>query len=258
MMLAKVTKIQAQKRKGRYNVYLDGEYAFPVGETTLVDFRLMNGVELDDKQIKEIKSRENINKAYGDAVNYLSYQLRTKKEMRDYLYKKEYGSPVVYSVMERLEKLNYLDDEAYAQSFINTQLNTTANGPKIIQQKMVQKGVPSVIIEDKLSEIDEDRLLENATEFASKQVRKQRRKSFQQMITKLKQGLYQKGYSGDIVSQAIDDLDLERDDESEKENLQLLIKKVEHRYDNPAKLINYLMTKGYRYDAIKQALRDDD
>ncbi|KRK79242.1 recombination regulator RecX [Companilactobacillus nodensis DSM 19682 = JCM 14932 = NBRC 107160] len=258
MILAKVTKIQAQKRKGRYNVYLDGEYAFPVGETTLVDFRLMNGVELDDKQIKEIQSRENINKAYGDAVNYLSYQLRTEKEMRDYLYKKEYGSPVIYSVMERLAKLNYLDDEAYATSFINTQLNTTANGPRIIQQKMVQKGVPANIIEDKLAEVDEDRLLENATEFASKQVRKQRHKSFQQMMTKLKQSLYQKGYSGDIVSQAIDDLDLERDDDTEQENLVAMINKVQHRYDNPSKLINYLMTKGYRYDAIKRALSNED
>jgi len=258
MILAKVTKIQAQKRKGRYNIYLDGEYSFPVGETTLVDYRLMNGVELDDAQKKEIKSRENMNKAYGDAVNYLSYELRTTKEMRDYLYKKEYSSPVVYSVMERLKKLNYMDDEAYADSFISTQLNTTANGPKIIQQKMVQKGVPATIIEDKLAEIDPDKLLENATVFAGKQVRKQRHKSFQQMITKLKQSLYQKGYSGDIVSQAIDDLGLERDDESEEENLRLLIKKVEHRYDNPAKLINYLMTKGYRYDAIKHALTDDD
>lgn len=256
--MAKVTKIQAQKRKGRYNVYLDGEYSFPVGETTLIDFRLMNGVELDDAQIKEIKSRENINKAYGDALNYLSYELRTKKEMRDYLYKKEYSSPVVFSVMERLEKLNYMDDEAYATSFINTQLNTTANGPKIIKQKMIQKGVPASIIEDKLSEIDPDKLLENATVFAGKQVRKQRHKSFQQMMTKLKQGLYQKGYSGDVVSQAIEDLELERDDESEKENLQLLIRKVEHRYDKPAKLINYLMTKGYRYDAIKHALQDED
>ncbi|APX72231.1 recombination regulator RecX [Companilactobacillus allii] len=255
--MAKVTKIQAQKRKGRYNVYLDGEYSFPVSETTLVDYRLMNGLELDDAQIKEIKSRENINKAYGDAVNYLSYELRTEKEMRDYLYKKEYSSPVVFSVMERLQKLNYMDDNAYAVSFINTQLNTTANGPKVIRQKMIQKGVPATIIEDKLSEIDQDKLLENATVFAGKQVRKQRHKSFQQMMTKLKQGLYQKGYSGEIISQAIDDLELERDDESETENLQLLVEKVKHRYNNPAKLINYLMTKGYRYDAIKKVLKGE-
>ena len=30
--MAKITKIEAQKRQGRYNVYLDGKYAFPVAE----------------------------------------------------------------------------------------------------------------------------------------------------------------------------------------------------------------------------------
>ncbi|WP_125714767.1 recombination regulator RecX [Companilactobacillus kedongensis] len=256
--MAKVTKVQAQKRKGRYNVFLDGSYAFPVSETTLVEFRLMKDEELTDSQINEIKNRENINKAYGDAANYLSYQLRTKKEMRDYLYKKEYDYPTIEAVFKKLIDLHYLDDEAYAKSFINTQLNTTVNGPKIIEQKMVQKGVPSLIIQDKMAQVDEDILLENASKFAEKQARKQRRASFQQQMTKVKQSLYQKGYSGDIINEAIDNLDLEKDDDTELDNLRKMVNKVSHRYDNRSKLITYLMGKGYRYDAIKQVLDEDE
>jgi len=188
--MAKVTKIQAQKRKGRYNVYLDDKYAFPVAENTLIEFRLMNGTELTDEQVKEIQDRENVNKAYGDAVNYLSYQLRTEKEIKEYLYKKEYHRDAVDLTLQRLRDLNYLDDESYAQSFINTQLRMSANGPKIIEQKMIQKGVPNNIIQDKLAEIDQDILLENAIDFAKKQVRKQKRASFQQMLTKLRQVSY--------------------------------------------------------------------
>ncbi|MFD1419275.1 recombination regulator RecX [Companilactobacillus keshanensis] len=256
--MAKVTKVQAQKRKGRYNVFLDGSYAFPVSEATLVEFRLMKDEELTDSQIKEIKNRENINKAYGDAANYLSYQLRTKKEIKDYLFKKEYDYPTIDTVLKKLADLNYLDDESYANSFINTQLNTTINGPKIIEQKMIQKGVPNLIIQDKMAQIDEEKLLDNATEFAEKQVRKQRRASFQQQMTKIKQGLYQKGYSGDIVNEAIDNLDLEKDDDTELENLRKMVDKVSHRYDSRSKLITYLMSKGYRYDAIKQVLNEEE
>jgi Uncharacterized protein conserved in bacteria len=137
--MAKITKIQAQKRKGRYNIFLDGKYAFPVAEQTLIDFRLMNDVELTDEDIKEIQDSENINKAYGDAVNYLSYQLRTKKEIKDYLYKKEYHRDAVDEVISRLEKLHYLDDASYAKSFINTQLRTTANGPRLLNKKWPKK-----------------------------------------------------------------------------------------------------------------------
>lgn len=256
--MAKVTKIQAQKRKGRYNVFLDGKYAFPVAEATLIEFRLMNGTELDDLQIKQIQDSENINKAYGDAVNYLSYQLRTKKEIKDYLYKKEYHRDAVDTVIGKLEDLHYLDDAAYAKSYINTQLRTTANGPKIMEQKMVQKGVPNNIIQDKLAEIDEDILLENAVEFAKKQARKQKRASFQQMLTKIRQSLYQKGFGNEIIEEAIKSLDLEADEDEELDKLKTLVEKVKHRYDNPAKLINYLMTKGYHYDEIKRVLEESD
>lgn len=256
--MSKVTKIQAQKRKGRYNVYLDGKYAFPVAEATLIEFRLMNGTELTDSQIKEIQDKENVNKAYGDAVNYLSYQLRTKKEIKDYLYKKEYHRDAVDEVVKRLEDLRYLDDSSYATSFINTQLRTTANGPKIIEQKLVQKGVPQNIIQDKLFEINEDILLENATEFAKKQARKQKRASFNQMLTKIRQSLYQKGFPKDIIEEAIKELDLEPDEDEELDKLQKLVQKVQHRYDKPAKLINYLMTKGYHYDEIKSVLDSKD
>ena len=255
--MAKVTKIQAQKRKGRYNIYLDDEYAFPVAENTLIEFRLMKGVELTDAQIKEIKDRENVNKAYGDAVNYLSYQLRTEKEIKEYLYKKEYHRDAVDFTIKRLKDLHYVDDDNYAQSFINTQLNLSSNGPKIIEQKLIKKGISNNLIQDKISEIDQDRLLENAIDFAKKQVRKQRRASFQQILTKLRQSLYQKGFNKAIIEETIKELDLEPDEDEELDKLKVLVNKVKHRYDKPAKLINYLMTKGYHYDEIKRVLEEE-
>ncbi|MQS76597.1 recombination regulator RecX [Companilactobacillus halodurans] len=255
--MAKITKIQAQKRKGRYNIYLDGKYSFPVAENTLIEFRLMNGVELTDGQIKEIQSRENVNKAYGDAVNYLSYQLRTEKEIKEYLYKKEYHRDAVDLTIDRLKDLHYIDDENYAQSFINTQLRMSANGPKIIEQKMLQKGVPSAVIQNKLDEIDQDILVENAIEFAKKQVRKQKRASFKQMLNKLRQSLYQKGFNKEIIDETINHLDLEPDEDEELDKLRALVKKVEHRYDKPEKLIHYLMTKGYHFDDIKKVLEEE-
>ncbi len=258
IQLTTVTKIQAQKRKGRYNIFLDGEYAFPVGEATLIDFRLMKGTELTDAQVTLIKNKENTNKAYGDAVNYLSYELRTEKEIKDYLYKKEYTTPIIMDVMDRLRKLNYLDDAAYAQSFINTQLRMSANGPRTIEQKMFKKGVPDDIIKQKIAEIDPDILLENATDFAQKQMRKTSRASFKQQMIKLRQNLYSKGFSGDTVNQAIENLDIEKDEDAEQANLRKMIDKVSHRYDNSSKLITYLMGKGFSYDAIKQALSEEN
>ena len=51
--MAKISKITAQQRRGRYNVYLDGKYAFPVAESVLVKFRLMKGQELTKEQFEQ-------------------------------------------------------------------------------------------------------------------------------------------------------------------------------------------------------------
>jgi len=50
---------------------------------------------------------------------------------------------------------------------------------------------------------------------------------------------------------------LEPDEEDELDKLKVLVNKVKHRYDKPAKLINYLMTKGYHYDEIKRVLEEE-
>ena len=61
--MKKITKIEAQKRKGRYNVYLDGQYAFPVAESVLIKYRLMKGMELDQNQIAQVTTDDQIAKA---------------------------------------------------------------------------------------------------------------------------------------------------------------------------------------------------
>jgi hypothetical protein len=34
-----ITKIEAQQRAGRYNIYVNGRYAFPVSEDVLIRYR---------------------------------------------------------------------------------------------------------------------------------------------------------------------------------------------------------------------------
>lgn len=42
----KVTKIVAQKRAGRYNIYLDEQYAFPIGESVMIKFRVLSLIHI--------------------------------------------------------------------------------------------------------------------------------------------------------------------------------------------------------------------
>lgn len=52
-----ITKITVQKRrKDRFNIFVDGEYAFPISEAVLIKIGLFKGMELTKERQKEIEA----------------------------------------------------------------------------------------------------------------------------------------------------------------------------------------------------------
>ena len=49
-----ITKIEAQKKKGRYNIYLNDAFAFGVDEATVVKYTLFKGTELKLKKFSRM------------------------------------------------------------------------------------------------------------------------------------------------------------------------------------------------------------
>lgn len=45
-----ISKISAQKKPGRYNIFLDGKYAFSASEQTVAKFVLLKGRKLTDEK----------------------------------------------------------------------------------------------------------------------------------------------------------------------------------------------------------------
>ena len=76
-----ITKIEAQKKKGRYNIYLNDAFAFGVDEATVVKYALFKGTELTKEQIEEIQHDDCIQQAYQKALHFLNFKLRSTKEV---------------------------------------------------------------------------------------------------------------------------------------------------------------------------------
>lgn len=96
--MAVITKIEVQKRsKERFNIYIDKgqgeEYGFSVNEVILIKHGLQKGLEIDEIALGNILYNEEVQKAYLQAISYLSYQMRTKQEIEDFLRKKKWDRP---------------------------------------------------------------------------------------------------------------------------------------------------------------------
>ena len=66
-----ITKITRQKNNAeRYNIFLDGEYAFPVDEAVLIKFELTKDKMLTNEEIGEINYEDEIRKAFNRALHF--------------------------------------------------------------------------------------------------------------------------------------------------------------------------------------------
>lgn len=259
-MPKKITSIAVQKRAGHFNVFLDGHYAFPVSENTLIKYRLAKGMEISDNLIEVLKKEDQYQKAYSKALDYLSYQLRTVKEIQTYLKKLDISEHDIERVIITLTESKYLDDLNYAKSYVRTSAKTTDKGPVVITQKLKQKGVASDLIEEALFEFSFEQQIENGLKVAQKTVAKNHKLSFQALKNKLHQTLLAKGFSLQVIDNVLTELDLELDEETEWEILVAQGEKLWSRYQRLAepkrslKFKQALYRKGFSLSLIDEYL----
>ena len=163
--MAQIKKIAAKKRPGRYNIYLNGKYAFPVAESVLVKHRLMKGMELTQEEVAQITTDDAIAQAYGKALDFLSYQLRTEAEVTKKLLKEDVPPERIEPVLKQLRANQLLDDQAYAAAYVRTVMNTELKGPTVIRRKLRAKRVGELQIDAALEQFTSERQLEKSLLF---------------------------------------------------------------------------------------------
>ncbi len=259
-----ISKIEPQKRQGRYNVFINEEFAFGVDEEVLLHFELKKGLHVDAALQKQIESEESFYKAYSKVLNYLSYSLRTEKQIKDYLKKHEF-SHFTDRMIEKLKTMRLIDDLLYAESYVRSMANVNQKGPSNIMQDLKMKGVSENNILDALEEYPEEQQLENAIDLAEKQWNKARNRSQFEGVQKVKQYLVTKGYSFQMADEAVQSIDTEKDEEEEYNALVKQADKAYKRYarkykghDLNQRLRAFLYSKGFPNEQIKRYIDERD
>lgn len=260
--MAEITKIEAQKRRGRYNVYLDGKFAFPVAESVLIKYRLMKGMELDRQRVAQITTADQIAKAYGRMLDYLSHQLRTEKEVRQKLADIHTPEEYVEPVLQKLRGERLLDDKNYAASYVRTVMHTELKGPQVIRQKLRMKGIGELDIDDALTQFTSEKQLENATKLAQKLFKRYRSQPTRRREEKVRQGLMNNGYSSDLFNQIKDEVEPAEDASQQSDLLNQQAFKMVRKYrryqgyEQQMKIKQALYRRGFDLDDIDQWLNE--
>ena len=230
--MKKVTKVTRQRKPGRYNVYLDDEFALAVDEKILIKYNLFKDTELSDEDLKKIEDAEFEQKAYTKALVYATGRMRSKMQVIIKLKENEFPGIVIAHVIDRLEAANVIDDARFAEEYVRSAIHSGKLGPRGVRTKLQQLGVDKYLIEDALVEYDEEDQVAQLDEKVEKLMQKYARQAHFMAEQKTKQKLAQLGYDTKLVVAALKryEAENETDVDQEWENLDRDASAAANRY----------------------------
>ncbi len=203
-----ITKIEKQKNKEkRYSIFIDNQFAFGIDEIDLIYYKLKENESLDEDKYNYILNKLLLKRAKDKALKYLSYKMRSKKQVIEKLEQYDFPPNVINKVIKVLEKYNYINDEDFAKAFIKDKLNLKGYGVFKIKYDLKILGIDEQIFEKYLyndSFIDEEKKAKDLL------IKKLKSKNIEDLQYKEKQKIYaylaRRGFSYDSINKAFNGL----------------------------------------------------
>ncbi|MCL4367400.1 RecX family transcriptional regulator [Patescibacteria group bacterium] len=213
--MPKITTVELQKKNPhRFNVYLDGQFAFGADDDLLVEYKIISGKEITQQELDKLLFAAEIGKLLEKLYGLLTIRQRSKKEIVDYLHRLSFkrqiknqdplSDAVVNQLIQRLEQKALINDLQFAKSWVAARRKSKQKGLQALKTELYQKGISREIIEEVLaqdhSEFDEEILAEQALQKKLKAWSQLPQVDFRKKATEF---LLRRGFNYSIVTNLI-------------------------------------------------------
>jgi regulatory protein len=194
-----ITALNIQKRRSdRFNLFLDGEYAFSVPAAVAETLRI--GQALSPDELQELQENVALQDAYERALGQISRRPRSSKEIERYLAKRDVDPFIIEEVIGRLEAKDYLDDRAFGKLWVENRFEFRPRGARALRAELYKKGLASSAIEAALEDFDEHEAALRAGRKAARRWKKSDEDEFHKRV-----GAYlaRRGFDYDLIRKIV-------------------------------------------------------
>ncbi len=204
--------------KNRINIYIDSKFYCSLDISQVVDLGIKVDRILSKKEMANLKRASDFGKFYTRALEYVLMRPRSVKEVRDYLRRKTNSKKIRIKNRETGE-YQTKEREGYDASLIPLVLDRLGQRGYLDDRRFAQLWIENRSTKKGIS------------------------------IKKLQLELMQKGVSQQVIEEVLQD-----SSRNERDELRKTIARKSHRYENPQKLIQYLLRQGFSYSDILEEL----
>lgn len=211
----RITALEQQARSPeRVNLYIDGKFSLGISAELMLKLDLHIDQELTAEDLEQLKNEELRQQAVERAINYLSFRPRSQAEVRRYLRKKETPPEIIEAVIERLNRLDYVNDRAFASFWVENREQFNPRGSQALRNELRMKGVEREIVDEMVDgEHDEELALRAASKKAASLLQTPEM-DYTKFRNRLGGFLQRRGFSYEVVSRVVRALWQEHTDKS--------------------------------------------
>lgn len=228
-MFVKILKYE-KKKNGMYQVFFDDGNNVDIHEEIILKYGLLIKKEVSNDEINNMLEENKKYIYYNIAIKYISTKMRSKKEIREYLLKKDADNDTINSVIDLLIKEKYINDLIYGKAYVNDHILLSNDGPNKIRVKLNELGISNESIDEALIDFTDDLQKQRIDVIARKQISINRNKSSNALKNKIIDYLYCLGYDKSIIIDVINNLSFKDDSALAKKEYDKIYKKLSRKY----------------------------
>lgn len=243
-------KIQGYKYLGnsKYKVIINNE-EYTLYEDIILKYDLLIK-DVNEKDLAKFLEENKRFEAYYVALKYIKTKLRTRKEIEEYLSKKDYNDFDIDYAVARLEQEKYIDERVYAKSYILDAINLKNIGPNKIVMELTNLGIDKNIVLDELSIFTNYIEEEKVYKYIEKSIKNNHNKSSYILKNKIKQNLINLGYNPNIINKYLNEYNID-DNKIYQKELEKVKSKLSKKYTGKEleyKIKQNMYRKGFKVE----------
>lgn len=244
-------------KNGKYELTLISGDKVITYDEVIIKNNLLYKKNITSKEIDEIEKLNTFYDIYNKAIKHISKKTRSTKEIKEYLEGHDLSGKEEEELINKLKKIGMINDEMYVKAYVSDKIHLSSDGPNKIKNELLKNNIKEEIIDEELSKIDEEELINKVKRIINKKVRTSKTSSYNTR-QKIYLELTNLGYSKELIDKCYND---DRDDESFLErDFNKIYKDVSRKETDENKIYlkikQKLYQKGYKLEQIDRIINE--
>jgi regulatory protein len=150
MRIIKIDKVKL--KKNTFKICFENNDSITVLADSIVKFGLKVGKDLVDKEYKKVMFYDKSNRIMSDALDLVALRSYSSRGLQEKLFQKGYDKDMALNVVNRLERLNYINDDKFSKNYA-VYLSQKGKGEFAIKAELEKHGIDKVLIMEVLGKM---------------------------------------------------------------------------------------------------------